>query len=125
CMIILLFSYSAKDMWEYTHKINNESKNSPFYGAIISEELKQTIVEVGNYVQNNNKETIVFSTYAPLISLYLDDLNNGDYDLPLRGNFGSKGEDGVLERIKKLENTQILLLHETNQEKEIYQFAYD
>ena len=125
CMIILLFSYSVKDMWEYTHKINNESKNSPFYGAIISEELKQTIVEVGNYVQNNNKETIVFSTYAPLISLYLDDLNNGDYDLPLRGNFGSKGEDGVLERIKKLENTQILLLHETNQEKEIYQFAYD
>lgn len=125
CIIILLFTNSAKNMWEYTHLINNIPKDSPFYGAVINEELKQTILEVGDYIQNNNKNTIVLSTYAPLISLHLNDLDNDDYDLPLRGNFGSKGEEGILEQIRNLNNTQILLLHETEDEKEIYQFAYD
>ena len=87
--------------------------------------MRKTIEEVADYVQNNDKNTIVLSTYAPLISLYLNDLDNGDYDLPLRGNLGSKGEEGLIEQIKELSNTQILLLHETEEEKEIYQFAYD
>ena len=125
CIIILILAYSAKDMWSYTHWINSIPNDSPFYGSRIEEEVKQTIVEVGNYVKNNDKDIIIFSTYAPLISLYLDDLDNGDYDLPLRGNFGSKGEEGIIKQIKELKNTQILLLHETDEEKEIYQFAYD
>ena len=87
--------------------------------------MRETIEEVGDYVQNNDKDTIVLSTYAPLISLYLNDLDNGDYDLPLRGNLGSKGEKGLIEQIKELSNTQILILHETDEEKEIYQFVYD
>ena len=67
----------------------------------------------------------MLSTYAPLISLYLNDLDNKDFDLPLRGNLGKDGEKGLIEKIKKLNNTQILLLHETEDEKELYQFAYD
>ena len=125
CIIILLFAYSAKDMWDYAHLINCIPQDSPFYGATIDPKMRKTIEEVADYVQNNDKNTIVLSTYAPLISLYLNDLDNGDYDLPLRGNLGSKGEEGLIEQIKELSNTQILLLHETEEEKEIYQFAYD
>ena len=125
CIIILLFAYSAKDMWNYAHLINYVPQDSPFYGAIIDPKMRETIEEVGDYVQNNDKDTIVLSTYAPLISLYLNDLDNGDYDLPLRGNLGSKGEKGLIEQIKELSNTQILILHETDEEKEIYQFVYD
>lgn len=125
CIIILLFAYSAKDMWNYAHLINYIPQDSPFYGAIIDPKMRETIEEVGDYVQNNDKDTIVLSTYAPLISLYLNDLDNGDYDLPLRGNLGSKGEKGLIEQIKELSNTQILILHETDEEKEIYQFVYD
>lgn len=125
CIIILLFAYSAKDMWNYAHLINYVPQDSPFYGAIIDPKMRETIEEVGDYIQNNDKDTIVLSTYAPLISLYLNDLDNGDYDLPLRGNLGSKGEKGLIEQIKELSNTQILILHETDEEKEIYQFVYD
>lgn len=121
----MLFAYSAKDMWNYAHLINYVPQDSPFYGAIIDPKMRETIEEVGDYVQNNDKDTIVLSTYAPLISLYLNDLDNGDYDLPLRGNLGSKGEKGLIEQIKELSNTQILILHETDEEKEIYQFVYD
>ena len=35
--------------------------------------------------------------------------NNQDFDLPLLGNWGYKGEERVLNKIKKLENTFILI----------------
>ena len=71
------------------------------------------------------KIQLYFLHIPPLISLNLNDLDNEDFDLPLRGNLGKDGEKGLIEKIKKLKNTQILLLHETDEEKELYQFAYD
>ena len=35
--------------------------------------------------------------------------NNQDFDLPLLGNWGYKGEERVLNKIKNLENTFILI----------------
>ncbi len=125
CIAIVLLANSIKNMWNYVYEVNSIPKDSPFYGVLLDDETKETIKTVGDYIKNNDKNTIVLSTYSPLISLYLNDLDNGDYDLPLRGNLGSKGEEGLIEQIKELKNTQILLLHETDDEKEIYQFAYD
>ena len=48
--------------------------------------------------------------------------SNGKFDLPLLGNLGKKGEDGLIEEIKNLKNMQILLYrgkgNESNQEPE-------
>ena len=125
CIIIVFLINDGKGVYEYINSSKCTSKDSPFYGVTINEELDNTLKNVGKYIQNNDKETIVLSTYAPLISLYLNDLDNGEYDLPLRGNLGKDGEMGLIEKIKKLKDTQILLLHETEEEKEMYQFAYD
>lgn len=125
CIIIVFLINSGKGLLQYHYLATNTSNKSPFYGAIIDSQTEKTIIEVGEYIKQNDKETIVLSTYAPLISLYLNDLDNKEYDLALRGNLGKEGEEGLIEKIKKLNNTQILLLHETDQEKEIYQFAYD
>ena len=125
CIIIVFLINDGKGVYEYINSSKCTSKHSPFYGVTINEELDNTLKNVGKYIQNNDKETIVLSTYAPLISLYLNDLDNGEYDLPLRGNLGKDGEMGLIEKIKKLKDTQILLLHETEEEKEMYQFAYD
>ena len=125
CISIVFFINDVKGLYEYFYSAKYLSKNSPFYGATINIELDETIKNVSEYIQNNDKDTIVLSTYAPLISIYLNDLDNREYDLPLRGNLGKGGEKGLIEKIKNLNNTQILLLHETDEEKEIYQFAYD
>lgn len=125
CIIIVFLISNLKGIYEYISLAKYTSKESPFYGAIINPELDETIKNVSEYIQNNDKDTIVLSTYAPLISLYLNDLDNKDFDLPLRGNLGKDGEEGLIEKIKNLNNTQILLLHETEDEKELYQFAYD
>ena len=125
CIIIVFLISNLKGIWEYNCLTKYTSKESPFYGAIINLELDETIKTVSKYIQNNDRDTIVLSTYAPLISLYLNDLDNKDFDLALRGNLGKDGEEGLIEKIKNLNNTQILLLHETEEEKELYQFAYD
>ena len=125
CIIIVFLISNFKGIWEYNYLSKYTSKESPFYGATINPELDDTIKNVSEYIQSNDKETIVLSTYAPVISLYLNDLDNKDFDLPLRGNLGKDGEEGLIEKIKNLNNTQILLLHETDEEKELYQFAYD
>lgn len=125
CIIIVFLVNNGKGLWEYKYSEKYTSKRSPYYGATIDAELDETIKNVSDYIQNNDKNTIVLSTYAPLISLNLNDLDNKDFDLPLRGNLGKNGEKGLIEKIKKLKNTQILLLHETEDEKELYQFAYD
>ena len=125
CIIIILLVSNIKGILQYYYQEKYIIKQSPFYGAKINSELDETIKTVGEYIQNNDKKTIVLSTYAPIISLSLNDLDNGEFDLALRGNLGSRGEKGLIEKIENLENTQILLLHETEEEKEIYQFAFD
>lgn len=122
--IIILFS-NVQSFRKYITEINKISKDSPLYGAIIKDELKEEILNVTNYIKRSNKDTIVISTYAPFYSLLLNDLNNGVYDWPLKGNLGKEGEIGLVEKVKKLENTQILLSNEESIEEEIYQFAYE
>ena len=45
--------------------------------------------------------------------------NNGIFDLPFKGNLGKDGEKGLLNKVKELENTEILI--EKNEDDLIYQ----
>ena len=119
-IILVMTILSIKNTILYISTINNITKDSPFYGSIIKEELKKEIEEVSNYIENNEKDTIILSTYAPFYAISLNDLDNGVYDWPLKGNLGKEGEEGLIENISQLKNTQILLYKE---EKEIYQFT--
>lgn len=105
----------------FTSYVNKMQKTSIFYGAIIEEALQEEIETVSLYIKNNDKNTIVFSTYAPFYSILLNDLDNNVYDWPLKGNLGKDGEKGLIERIKKLKNTQILLL--SKEENELFQIS--
>ena len=41
--------------------------------------------------------------------------NNGDFDLPFKGNLGIKGEDGLIEKVNNMANTQFLIVKDKNQ----------
>ena len=104
--------------------LNDIPKESPFYGAIIDENLQKEIKEVTQYIKNEEKDVIVLSSYAPFYSIILNDLENKECDWALRGNLGIEGEAGFTEKIKELDNTQILL-YDNEDEEEIYQFVFD
>lgn len=124
-IIIIMGIKSIKDMTTYINELKNIHNTSPLYGGVLQEDLKKEIDEITNYIENQKQDVIILSTYAPIYSIELNDLKNGVYDWALRGNLGKDGELGLIEKIKKLKNTQILLLDETEERKELYQFAYE
>ena len=120
--VIGLIIFSGYHLLEWQKSINSEdypySWEEPFFGGIITQEEYQKNEMVIQYIQNNEKNVIVLSDKAVLYMVPLK-RNNGDFDLPLRGNFGSQGEDGLIEKIKHMENTQFLIYN--GDKKVVYQ----
>lgn len=96
---------------DYTYEYNNL-----YFGSLLSNEYKNKIKNVTEYIEKSEEKVIVFSTEA---ALYMMPLNrsNGSMDEPLLGNFGKDGENGVIEEIFEMENTKILI----NKDKKVNQ----
>lgn len=114
-IITFMFVINTINTINYINTINaNEyyfEKDSPYYGAIVKEETLRDIKEVCKYIEEQNKQNIEVKVVSNFANLYMNLLNknNGKFDLPFYGNFGSGGEKGFIEEIKKLNNTKILL----------------
>ena len=94
-----------------------------YFGSTITNEQNAQIQEINEYIDNKRKEyndVIIFSSYA---MLYKDTFihNRRFFDLPNKGNFGQKGEQGLIEEIQQMDNTLILVQREDS-EHEVYQF---
>lgn len=94
--------------------------NQPYYGAIATQEKLEEIEEIVNYIKKENEKGIEVKIISYYSNLYMNILNrnNGDMDLPFYGNMGKAGENGLIQKIEKLENTEILILTEDDK---IYQ----
>ena len=103
-------------------KLNIESEQypysweDPFFGGIIATEEYEKDEKIIDYIKNNDKNVIVVSNRAALYMVPLK-RNNGDFDLPFKGNFGIKGEKGLIEKIQNMSDT-IFLIYEN--ESSIY-----
>ena len=84
------------------------NKTEPFYGGIIKNDSKLSIENITKYIQDNSSNVIILSDQAALYMVPLK-RNNGIFDLPFRGNLGKDGENGLIEKIKELQNTEILI----------------
>ncbi len=107
--------YQIKRLEEYSYGLG-----SPYYGVLVEEEKRKEIDEILQYIEQEEqagRNVKIISYYA---NLYMNLLgrNNGEMDLPFYGNLGKDGEDGLIEQIKQLKNTKILIL---TQEDENYQ----
>lgn len=105
----------------YFKTLNEIPENSPLYGAILESSVKNEMGDVIKYIKNSQKDVMVFSTYSPMYSLVIHDLNNGKYDWLLRGNLGSGGEEKIINEIKSTKNKIALIL----EDEEMYQFVHD
>ena len=70
--------------------------------------------EVCEYIVENNNKGIDVKILSHRAMWYLVQLHqfNGELDLPFHGNLGKDGEDGLIETIKNLKNTKVLILKE-------------
>ena len=94
------------------------SWENPFFGGMLGREEYEKNERVVKYIEENEKNVIVFSNRAALYMVPLK-RNNGDFDLPFKGNFGIKGVDGLIEKVDNIKNAQFLIYK--NENKSIYQ----
>ena len=115
-------AFSGYHLLEWKNTIQSESYpyswKDPFFGGVITQEEYEKNQAVIQYIESNDKNVIVLSEKAALYMVPLK-RNNGDFDLPFKGNLGSQGEDGLIEKIKHMENTQFLIYN--GEEKVVYQ----
>ena len=96
--------------------INDDYKTTfddPYFGMVTTEEGRNKMDKVINFIktkQANNQDVIIFATEANIYRIALNQ-NYQDFDLPFMGNWGYNGEERVLNKIKSLKNT-FILIHE-------------
>lgn len=92
----------------------------PYFGMFATKEMQEKINEVTNFVklkEKNNQKVIIFSEESNIYQTLLNK-NYQDFDLPLLGNWGHKGEERVLNKIKNMKDTFILLKDKSLTEQE-------
>ena len=96
---------------EWWKMINDSSypfdKENPFYGGN-PVDIREELEEVTAYIENSDKEVIVFSQDAALYSIWFG-TSHGAMDLPFLGNMGKDGEERMLQEIASLKDKRILI----------------
>jgi len=111
-VIIIFFYFGAVNkfaLWEkYMNSQTYYEYKDPFFGGFINYQLEDNIETIDEFISNSKEDVIILSPKAALYNIPLK-INNGDYDLLLTGNLGSKGEKGIIEDIKQKKNCIYLL----------------
>jgi len=110
-LVLLLLFESVHSVNRDFIKVDKEKELNHFYYIPENVGLKDRIFEIDDYIMDNKrngKNVYMLDAEAALYTIPLD-IYNKDYDMFLKGNLGSKGEDGIIERIQKEENAVYLL----------------
>lgn len=108
CLLITIFisgvyvNYNNITQTKYYSKLKH-------YGFIpIDESFEEQIKVMDNYIENSDKKVYILNFDAALYMIPIDRYNK-DYDMFMKGNFGSKGEQGIIEKIQK-EDAKYLII---------------
>ena len=106
CMMILFFINEL-----YYYNASAKSVLANFKNIPISEGLQNRILEVDEFIKSKDKPVYILDSEA---AVYMIPLNryNKDYDMFLKGNIGSAGEEGQIEKLKNMEDAYILIKNE-------------
>lgn len=92
------------------YKVCNKEE-SIYKGACLSEENTKKIKNICQYIEDKQKNNIDVKIISYKAMLYTTPLkiNNNEFDLPLNGNFGKEGVKGLIDKMSKFKNTEILI----------------
>lgn len=112
--IVIGSTYLITQSYKYWQKEKNV-----YYGAIFTEKQKENIENVCKYISDRKKDGCDVKILSYKAMLYMTPLkiNNKEFDLPFYGNLGKNGENGLLDRIKSLKNTDILITKDDEDKK--------
>ena len=121
-IILVMIVFSGFNMYTWIYMITSDDYpylwEDSFFGGMMGKEEYEENEKVIQYIEKNEKNVVVLSNRAALYMIPLK-RNNGDFDLPFKGNLGIEGEDGLIEKVDNMKNVQFLIYK--NEDKSIYQ----
>lgn len=105
CVGILILQ-AINDIYLYTQ--TEKSVLNHFSNIPISNTLQDRIIEVDAYIQDEERDVYILDSEAAVYMIPLD-IYNKDIDMFLKGNLGSAGEEGKIEKIKDMKDAVILI----------------
>lgn len=124
-VLIIIISIAARIFYavyiEESKSIQYKNPNNAFNKLYFGPKDYEIVTKVSNYIADQKmagNDVIILSYNACLANIPLK-INNGTLDLIFEGNLGKEGSFGVIEKIKNLKNTKILIL--TDEEKRYWQ----
>lgn len=107
---LIFFSKYIKDAKQYT-------KLEHYRYIKMSDEQINMIQHVQTYIiLNENNDVYILDSDAAVFMIPLNKYNK-DFDMFLKGNLGSKGEEGQIEKIKSMKNNTKILIKNDNYRK--------
>lgn len=121
CVMACLYARVGYSYFINTRELEHFDKNHPFYNCGISAQGKERIDQITQYIQNKQLQgtNVIILSYEAVAYMVPLEINNREFDLPFVGNFGYHGVQKTIEKIAKLENTEILIF--TDEEDCFYQ----
>ena len=107
-LVVIFLNAHEKIQIYKTLNINHELKH---YTEIPMEESQiQIIRKIDDYILNANKNVYILDAQAAIYMIPIDRYNK-NYDMFLKGNLGSKGEEGQIENLKSDVEKIVLILN--------------
>lgn len=107
-LIILIFGiyniYLSKTDTKYYSNLKH------FENIPISEDFENTIRHMDEYISTSDKKVYILNFDAAIYMIPLD-IYNKNYDMLMKGNFGSEGEEGLIHDIETKDNSVFLVLN--------------
>ena len=126
-LALLVLAINAVSNFTTWAKKHVSDPSDVFYGAILSDKLKDGIKETADYINSlkeNNTNYRVLSHHAMLYTLYdVPEKNNGYFDMPLKGNLGKDDWHSLINTLdQEPDGTYIIIDKKIDGKFGIYQF---
>ena len=109
--ITLFTGYTEIKYREELSALSKYRSLNHFSNIIVDQKLEKIVKDVDNYIVTSEKDVYILDSNAALYMIPLDRYNK-NYDMFLRGNLGSGGEEKQIRNIEEnSENTRYLILN--------------
>ena len=102
---------SIQPLATYAQNVASYTELEHFSYIPISEGLKSQIQLVDQYIEESEEEVYILDATASVYQIPINQYNK-NYDMFLKGNLGKEGEKGIIEELKKKENSKVLIMKE-------------
>lgn len=112
-IVLISLIYALKSIILYINKIKSSPKVEHYIGVPISQTMAQNINIVGEYIEKEENEVYILDSDSAVFMIPINRYNK-DFDMFLKGNLGSKGEEGQIEKLQNMKKGTKILIKNDN-----------